>query len=654
MTLEGKIKHGIYISVDRSDVVSCEVVQYGGMTIRLVDVTTSDLVIAFGPIGSYVNMTLFYTKEEIDNMGFLTGDDLNDKENKRLVVNVTQSHGVYSADKTLAEIDVAISEGRDVVYLLNGVTYYRVSFHVAERAVYAVKMDLNEPQMDSVTATYLYQDGTSITFSEIPLARIVDLPTNVSDLSNDTGFITTQALATYVNSGEYDSTTRYIYLKHDNTTLVSINAADFIKDGMVENVYVGTPSIGANAGVTCLIITFNTDAGENPIEIPLTQIFNPSNYYTKSEIDAALSAKQALLVSGTNIKTVNGSTLLGSGNIDADDVIMGKLEDDHFYSGTANNVGIPTYSITPVTGSQNKIYVDIRTKNVYWYDPKLIAFGSGETHYKQIGGGKIKTVNSTGLWGDGNIDTRMIVGFNYENDTFYVSESLSDIHTAFDDNKELLPLISYGDKYYFGSLLEMSGDFARFSFTYPDEGSNAPYNIHDFTLIVLEVRDIVDDGVTTPTVYTIWRTHVCKPNDFGAVATSNDYMDLSNRPYIPTKVSDLTNDTGFITSYTETDPTVPSWAKQPTKPTYGYSEIIGTPLLARVATSGSYNDLENKPTIPAAQVQSDWSQSNSSSVDFIKNKPTNVSAFTNDAGYLTSADLEEVTNDEVDAIIIGD
>lgn len=87
--------------------------------------------------------------------------------------------------------------------------------------------------------------------------------------------------------------------------------------------------------------------------------------------------------------------------------------------------------------------------------------------------------------------------------------------------------------------------------------------------------------------------------------------------------------------------------------------------LASVATTGSYNDLGNKPSIPAAQVQSDWSQSDSSKVDYIKNKPTipaaqvqadwnassgvaqilnkptiptvptNVGAFTNDAGYLT-------------------
>jgi hypothetical protein len=46
---------------------------------------------------------------------------------------------------------------------------------------------------------------------------------------------------------------------------------------------------------------------------------------------------------------------------------------------------------------------------------------------------------------------------------------------------------------------------------------------------------------------------------------------------LPSKTSDLTNDAGFITSYTETDPTVPSWAKQGTKPSYTASEVGALP-----------------------------------------------------------------------------
>lgn len=53
----------------------------------------------------------------------------------------------------------------------------------------------------------------------------------------------------------------------------------------------------------------------------------------------------------------------------------------------------------------------------------------------------------------------------------------------------------------------------------------------------------------------------------------NTWNAKANASDIPTKVSDLTNDKGYITSYTETDPTVPSWAKAATKPSYTKTEI---------------------------------------------------------------------------------
>lgn len=100
--------------------------------------------------------------------------------------------------------------------------------------------------------------------------------------------------------------------------------------------------------------------------------------------------------------------------------------------------------------------------------------------------------------------------------------------------------------------------------------------------------------------------------------TEDDY--IKNKP---TNVSAFTNDAGYLTQHQD------------------ISGKANSADLATVATSGSYNDLSNKPTIPAAQIQSDWNQTNDEAKDFIKNKPTiptvptNVSAFTNDAGYLT-------------------
>ena len=53
--------------------------------------------------------------------------------------------------------------------------------------------------------------------------------------------------------------------------------------------------------------------------------------------------------------------------------------------------------------------------------------------------------------------------------------------------------------------------------------------------------------------------------------------DISNIPVVPTNVSQLNNDAGYITGYTEIDPTVPAWAKQPTKPTYTAQEVGALP-----------------------------------------------------------------------------
>lgn len=113
------------------------------------------------------------------------------------------------------------------------------------------------------------------------------------------------------------------------------------------------------------------------------------------------------------------------------------------------------------------------------------------------------------------------------------------------------------------------------------------------------------------------------------VATTGDYNDLSNKPTIPTTTSGLTNDSGFITS----DGSVKSvidYGDTSKKIKIGYSGagITGDNIkyiagfttgdseaiakikdiskdamkswlgYATVATSGSYNDLSNTPTIP--------------------------------------------------------
>lgn len=84
-------------------------------------------------------------------------------------------------------------------------------------------------------------------------------------------------------------------------------------------------------------------------------------------------------------------------------------------------------------------------------------------------------------------------------------------------------------------------------------------------------------GTETDPVFVASPAHGITSNDIsnwnGKSDFSGSYNDLTNKPTIPSKTSDLTNDSGFITGYTESDPTVPAWAKASTKPSYNASEV---------------------------------------------------------------------------------
>ena len=208
-----------------------------------------------------------------------------------------------------------------------------------------------------------------------------------------------------------------------------------------------------------------------------------------------------------------------------------------------------------------------------------------------------------------------------------------------------------------------------------------------------------NDLANTPAIPTVPSNVSAFTNDAGYLtdytetdpqynAWNKDYNDLINKPTIPTVptyVSAFTNDAGYLTNYTETDPQFNAWDKDyndlTNKPTLfdgNYNSLSNRPNLAPVATSGNYNDLINKPSIPTtvgelannvgyitlsqvpAQVNADWNATTgatqilnkptlfSGNYNDLTNKPTiptvpaNVSAFDNDAGYITSQDIPAI------------
>lgn len=98
----------------------------------------------------------------------------------------------------------------------------------------------------------------------------------------DTALQEHQSLAAYVNAASYDSVAKKILLKHDDNVVAEVDAKAFVKDGMVSTVKIEDGN---------LVVTFNTDAGKQPIAIPLSDIFDSGAYYDKEEADDLFATK---------------------------------------------------------------------------------------------------------------------------------------------------------------------------------------------------------------------------------------------------------------------------------------------------------------------------------------------------------------------------
>lgn len=201
--------------------------------------------------------------------------------------------------------------------------------------------------------------------------------------------------------------------------------------------------------------------------------------------------------------------------------------------------------------------------------------------------------------------------------------------------------------------------------------------------------DFASDTVSYPTVQAVKNfitTAISGKADadgLADVATSGSYTDLTNKPSIPTKTSELNNDSGFLTTHQDItgkqdkSNIVTSWSVTTSDAKYPSEKLVKSDLdkkvdkvngkglstndydntakntvdnLAAVATSGSYNDLSNKPTIPTV-------------VDVVANN--NANAVSSNAVYdavalkASSADLATVAtsgsyNDLTDKPSLGD
>ena len=99
------------------------------------------------------------------------------------------------------------------------------------------------------------------------------------------------------------------------------------------------------------------------------------------------------------------------------------------------------------------------------------------------------------------------------------------------------------------------------------------------------------DTIALATKANLTHSHSYSDLEDKPILFSGAYKDLTGKPTIPTKISELTNDSSFATTSqlnTELN------KKANTSHTHVYSDILDAP----VSFSGNYEDLINKPTIP--------------------------------------------------------
>ena len=202
--------------------------------------------------------------------------------------------------------------------------------------------------------------------TSIPSHIVSSVTYQDSNVGDDTRpSITVDGVKTTLNLAnriEWDSNAKTLKLYSGNHLLGSVDGTSWVKDGMVQSAAI----VGNN-----LEITFNTDAGKEKISVPLTDIFNPDNYYDKATIDKKLenvSISDEYVTSIENVQDTNGESLLKvktNKNAEGTNVPLPYVGRNFVFDSTTNNLylnnGLNTLSIvnlSPLKGTKASVSGD--------------------------------------------------------------------------------------------------------------------------------------------------------------------------------------------------------------------------------------------------------------------------------------------------------
>ena len=398
-------------------------------------------------------------------------------------------------------------------------------------------------------------------------------------------------LASYGTNINYDTEHQKIQLRHNNTVLSEIDAADFIKDSMIQDISV-TDGTGDNAGQKVLLIDFNSESGVQDIEIPISEFFNPDNYYVKTDF-----ANVALSGSYTDLSNTP-STLT------QEEVNQGTNSDGKLVTAKIIRDSIDS----AITGGNSKVVTDdnLSEKVLTAGFAKSVQVGNNTPTIADVNGVLFVPEQKQVDWNENNTSDKAYIKnkpivYNLSEIQNIVKYGQADVSELTDEEK---------------TEAEQENGFVKNSDLpeYEISGSNYTWNFKKNNETVSTINIPEPQIPTTLSSFTndvpfLVQSDIANLVDSDSVYTKNE---------IDQKIEYISNGSITLSNY--------------------YNKTQVNNLLSGL----SYNNLQDLPTIPDAQIQSDWNQTDTSAKDYIKNKPNSINTYSN-LSYTTDYTLSSAS-----------
>lgn len=329
------------------------------------------------------NMTVKVTEVDLTNKGY-TKDEVDEKLAAKQGVFTPQAPLAFNEDKSQLSVDLSTYATNDKVNTL-------------ETSLEG-KIDLKQDKGDYALKS--------------------DIPTKVSELTNDSNFVT-EAEVSGDLAGKADKT--YV----DEQLATKQPVGDY-----------ATKTELAGKADSSVVESLSTQVATNTSDISIIKTKQEEDGNKIDALDKEMATKQDLLVSGTNIKTINSQSLLGEGNILIDsgsdipylfinssthlsgdfaavkNAIANKTPFEIYYVNILGYGDIAAPEVCFVSGEniQATFHFESTTANHTVVQTTITPTGvSADTSYHSyqeqlVSGTNIKTINGESILGEGNLE----------------------------------------------------------------------------------------------------------------------------------------------------------------------------------------------------------------------------------------------------------